>query len=332
MQAIAPTGSIAITEHTRRLVEGYFQLKSRGPTRVKGLAEPINVYEVTGPGPLRTRLQRAASRGFSKFVGREREMDALRHAADLAKQGQGQVVAVIAEAGVGKSRLFYEFKASSESGWLVLDATSLSHGKATAYLPVIDLLHGYFGIEPNDDMRRRREKVGGKVLMLDRSLEDALPFLFALLGLSDAEDQTAQMGLQVRRRRMHEAIKRILFKESLDRPLMLVFEDLHWIDGETQSLLNLLVDSLATARTLLLINYRPEYQHQWGSRTYYTQLRLDPLGRENAEEMLSSLLGNKPELARSSASLSSAPKAIRSSSRKRSRRCWTTVLWCATVK
>jgi class 3 adenylate cyclase len=297
MQAIATSGSIAITDHTRRLVEGYFQFKSRGPTRVKGLAEPIDVYEVTGLGPLRTRLQRAAWRGFSKFVGREREMDSIRHTADLAKQGHGQLVTVIAEPGVGKSRLFYEFKASSQAGWLVLEATSLSHGKSTAYLPVIELLHGYFAIEPNDDMRRRREKVGGKVLMLDRSLEDTLPFLFALLGLGDTEDQTAQMGPQVRRRRMHEAIKRILFKESVDQPLMLIFEDLHWIDGETQSLLNLLTDSLATARILLLVNYRPEYQHQWSSRTYYTQLRLDPLGRENAEEMLSSLLGNEPELA-----------------------------------
>src|SRR5215471_16479103 len=131
MQAIAPTGSIAITEQTRRLVEGFFQLKSLGPTRVKGLAEPINVYEVTGLGPLRTRLQRAASRGFSKFVGRDREMHAIQHTADLAKQGHGQLVAVMAEPGVGKSRLFHEFKATSLSGWLVLEATSLSHGKST---------------------------------------------------------------------------------------------------------------------------------------------------------------------------------------------------------
>ncbi len=297
MQAIAPTGSIAITEPTRRLVEGYFQLKSRGPSRVKGLGEPINVYEVTGLGPLRTRLQRAASRGLTRFVGRAREMETLKHAATLAKAGHGQVVAAMAEPGVGKSRLFHEFKLISQSEWMTLEAFSVSHGNATAYLPVIDLLHAYFGIEPGDDTRRRCEKVAGKVLMLDRSLEDTLPYLFAVLGLSEGDDQLAQMAPQVRRRRMHYAIKRILLRESLNQPLMVIVEDLHWIDGETQGLLNLLVDSLGTARILLLVNYRPEYQHQWGSRTCYTQLRLDPLGRDNAEEMLSSLVGDQPELA-----------------------------------
>ena len=297
MQTLANPGSIVIAENTKRLVEGYFTLPSLGVSRVKGLADPINIYEVAGLGPLRTRLQRAAARGLTKFIGREREMDALRHAAQLASTGHGQVVATMAEPGIGKSRLFHEFKLISQSDWMVLQAFSVSHGKATAYLPVIDLLQEYFAMEPGDDTRRRREKVGGKVLMLDRSLEDTLPYLFALLGLSDGDDQLAQMGPQIRRRRMHEAIKRILLRESLNQPLIVIFEDLHWIDGETQDLLNLLVDSLATARILLLVNYRPEYQHQWGSRTHYTQLRVDPFGSESAAEMLNSLLGDQPKLA-----------------------------------
>ncbi|MBV8358543.1 MAG: AAA family ATPase [Deltaproteobacteria bacterium] len=223
-------------------------------------------------------------------------MEALRHSAELALTGHGQMVAVIAEPGVGKSRLFHEFKLISQSEWITLEAFSVSHGKATAYLPMIDLLHAYFAIERGDDMRRRRENVAGKVVMLDRSLADTLPYLFALLGLSEGDDQLAQMGPEIRRRRMHEAIKRILQRESLNQPLMLIFEDLHWIDGETQGLLDLLVDSLATARILLLVNYRPEYRHEWSGRTYYAQLRLDPLGRENAQEMLSSLLGEQPGL------------------------------------
>jgi len=147
MQALAPTGSIAISEQTRKFVEGYFTLKPLGPTRVKGVSEPVNVYEVTGLGPLRTRLQRSAGRGLTKFVGREREMEALRHAAEQAKAGHGQIVAAMAEAGAGKSRLYFEFKAKNQSGWMVLEAYSVSHGKASAYLPVIDLLHGYFAIE-----------------------------------------------------------------------------------------------------------------------------------------------------------------------------------------
>src|SRR5712691_12081710 len=296
MQAIAPTGSIAITEHTRRLVEGYFQLKSRGPSRIKGLVEPINVYEVTGLGPLRTRLQRAATRGLTKFVGRDREIDALKHALEQAQAGRGQIVAAIAEPGVGKSRLFYEFKAISQSGCMVLEAFSVSHGKASAYLPVIDLLHGYFEITSEDDGRRRREKVGGRVLMLDRALEDALPYLFSLLGIADTPDPLAQMDGQVKKRRTLDAIKRVLLRESFNQPLIVVFEDLHWIDSETQALLNLLADGIANAHILLMVNYRPEYHHEWGNRSHYVQLRLDPLGSQNAAEMLSGLLGEGPEL------------------------------------
>jgi len=141
MQALAPTGSIAISEQTRRFVEGYFQLKPLGPTRVKGVSEPVDVYEVTGLGPLRTRLQRSAGRGLTKFVGREREMEALKHGAEQAKSaGHGQIVAAMAEAGTGKSRLYFEFKATSATGWMVLETFSVSHGKASAYLPVIELL------------------------------------------------------------------------------------------------------------------------------------------------------------------------------------------------
>jgi len=296
MQALAPTGSIAISEQTRKFVEGYFQLKPLGPTKVKGVSEPVNVYEVTGLGPLRTRLQRSAGRGLTKFVGRQAEMDTLKRAAEQAKAGHGQIVAAMAEAGVGKSRLFFEFKAVSQSGWMVLEAFSVSHGKASAYLPVIDLLHGYFGIDSADDARRRRERVAGKIVILDRSLEDTLPYLYSLLAIPEADDPLSAMDAQVRRRRTLDAVKRILLRESLNQPLMVIFEDLHWIDEETQGFLNLLADSIGTARILMLVNYRPEYSHQWNSKTYYTQLRLDPLGKESADEMLSALLGDGPDI------------------------------------
>jgi predicted ATPase/class 3 adenylate cyclase len=296
MQAIAPTGSIAITEQTRRLVEGFFQVESLGPTRVKGLTEPINVYEVIGLGPLRTRLQRAAARGLTRFVGRDREMETLRHALEQARAGHGQIVAAMAEPGVGKSRLFYEFKATSQYGCAVLEAYSVSHGKASAYLPVIELLREYFEISSDDDDRKRRERILGKVLGLDRGLEDTLPYFYSLYGISDTGDSLAQMDPNIKRRRTLEAIKRVLLRESLNEPLIVVFEDLHWIDSETQALLNLLVDAIANARILLLVNYRPEYRHDWGSRTHYTQLRLDPLGRDSAAHMLTALLGDEPEL------------------------------------
>jgi class 3 adenylate cyclase/tetratricopeptide (TPR) repeat protein len=297
MQVLAPVGSIAVTDATRKQCEGFFTFKPLGPTVVKGVKEPVEVFEVTGLGPLRTRLQRSASRGFTKFVGREHEMAALQRAAQLAQGGHGQVVAAMAEPGVGKSRLFHEFKLISQSGWITLEAFSVSYGKASAYLPVLELLRDYFRINASDDQRIRREKVTGRILALDRSLDDTVPYLFALLGLSESDDLLAQMDAQMRRRRTHESIKRILLRESINQGLMVIFEDLHWIDNQTQSLLNLLVDSVGTARILLLVNYRPEYSHEWGNRTYYTQLRLDPLGRDSAEEMLNSLLGGGAQLA-----------------------------------
>ncbi len=296
MQAVAPTGSIAIGENARKLVKGYFALKPHGPTRVKGIAEPVNVYEVTGLGPLRTRLQRAAGRGLTKFVGREREMEAMRAAADRATSGHGQIVAAMAEAGTGKSRLYFEFKAKHQSGWMVLEAFSVSHGKASAYLPVLDLLHAYFKITSDDDARTRREKVNGRIVTLDPALEDTRPYLFALLGIVEGEDPLAQMDANIRKRRTLDAIKRILLRESLNQPLMVIFEDLHWIDEQTQEFLSLLADSIANAKVLLLVNYRPQYSHQWNSKTYYTQLRLDPLGKESADEMLSALLGDGDDL------------------------------------
>jgi hypothetical protein len=172
LQTLAPVGSIATTDYVRKLCEGYFVFKALGPTRVKGVSEPVSVYEVSGLGPLRTRLQRAVGRGLTKFVGRQAELEAMKRAAELARAGHGQLVAAVGEAGVGKSRLFYEFKAKTQSGFLVLETFSVSHGKASAYLPVIELLHAYFDIRAVDDARKRREKIIGTVFGLDRTLED----------------------------------------------------------------------------------------------------------------------------------------------------------------
>jgi len=292
------TSRTAVTIKTVRFIRNYrSELRIfNNPTQIKGVSEPVGLYEVTGLGPLRTRLQVSAKRGLTRFVGRHAELEQMKQALELAREGHGQVVAAMGEPGVGKSRLFFEFKAVAQSGCMVLEAYSVSHGKASAYLPVIDLLKSYFEIIPEDDERKRREKVAGKVVILDRTLEDTLPYLYSLLGISESDDPLAALDPQTRRRRTLEAIKRVLVRESLSQPLIVVFEDLHWIDSETQALLNLIVDALATARILLLLNYRPEYHHQWGSKTYYVQLRLDPLGRESSDEMLTILLNNTAEL------------------------------------
>ena len=296
MEQLAAPGSIVVTAYIHKLTDGYFEFKDLGQTQIKGVEEPLNVYEVLGAGPLRTRFQVTARRGLTRFVGRRSELDQLQRALEQAKAGQGQIVGVMGEPGQGKSRLFYEFKLTSQSGGLVLEAFSMSHGKASPYLPLIELLKHYFEIDPTDDERKRREKVTGKVLALDRSLEDTLPYLFALLGIDDPDSSLQQMDAQIRRQRTFDALKQLFLLESLNQPLIFIFEDLHWVDSETQGFLYTLSESVASANVLLLVNYRPEYRHDWGTKTYYTQLRLAPLGKAEAEELLTFLLGSDTSL------------------------------------
>jgi class 3 adenylate cyclase/tetratricopeptide (TPR) repeat protein len=298
MEQLAPPGTVRLTTDTVRLVEGYVEVRSLGPIPVKGLPDPIEIFELTGAGQARTRLQAAALRGLTRFVGRDAEVEHLRRVLGQAAAGRGQVVAIVGEAGVGKSRLTYEFTHSHRvQDWLILEASSVSYGKATSYLPVIDLLKGYFKIVDRDDHREMRAKVLGRVLGLDRALEPLLPPLLALLDVPVEDPAWQNLDPPQRRQRTLDAVKRLLLRESQLQPLLVVFEDLHWIDGETQALLDSLVESLASARLLLLVNYRPEYEHRWGSKTAYSQLRLDTLPAESTAELLTVLLGPDPGMA-----------------------------------
>jgi predicted ATPase/class 3 adenylate cyclase len=296
LQSLANPGSIVVSASTFRLTDGYFTFNALGAAQIKGVSEPVPVYEVVGLGPLRTRLQVAARRGLGRFVGRQREMELMQQAWEQAQRGQGQIVAAVGEPGVGKSRLYYEFKLRCQCDGLVLETFSVSHGKAYPYLPLIELLKTYFQLTPQDDDRRRCEQVTGKVLTLDRHLEDTLPYVSALVGVEEAAAALAQVDPQLRRRRTFEAIARLLLRESLNQPVLLLVEDLHWLDSETQAWLSLFSDRVPTARLLLLVNYRPEFQHAWGSKTYYRQLRLDPLGSEEAQALLMALLGDRAAL------------------------------------
>src|SRR6516164_9749261 len=298
MEQLASPGTTLLAADTLRLVEGYVEVRPLGAMPVKGLPAPVETYELVGTGPRRSRLAAAAARGLTRFVGRDVELDQLHEALGDAASGRGQVVAIVGEPGVGKSRLVWEVTHSHRThGWLVLQAGGVSYCKATPYLPVIDLLKGYLEIGDRDEPRPVREKVTGKLLALDRALEPELPALLALLDVPVEDRRWEILDPPKRRIRTLEALKQLLVQESQVQPLLVVFEDLHWIDAETQSALDRLVESLPTTRILLLVNYRPEYRHDWGGKTYYRQLRLDPLVPERAEELLETLLGGNAALA-----------------------------------
>jgi predicted ATPase len=263
-----------------------------GPVAVKGVAAPMEVFALVGAGPTRTPLQAFAARGLTRFVGRHQEIEALHQALGHAAAGHGQIVAVIGEPGVGKTRLCYEFTHAQQThGWLVLESSTVSYGKATPYLPVRELLKAYFQVDGRDDARTIRAKVTGKLVTLDATLGPTLPAFLTLLDVAVEDASWQALDPPQRRQRTLQALKAMLLRESQVQPVLLVCENLHWIDAETQALLESLLESLPTARLLLLVNYRPEYQHGWGQKSSYTQLRLDPLPQASAEDFLDVLLG-----------------------------------------
>src|SRR5262249_31876565 len=294
---LAAPGSIMISAATLRLVEGLVQVNDLGPIPMKGVNDPVGVYELTGASRIRRRLQATVARGLTTFVGRDAEIEVLNQVRKSAGAGQGQVVAVVGEAGVGKSRLVYEFIHSHRTqGWRILERASVSYRNPTPYFPIIDLLKHYVHLDDQDDVRTIRAKVTGHVLTLDETLHETIPPLLALLEALPDDSPFLRLDPSQRRQRTLNALQDVLLRESQEQPLLLVFEDLHWIDAETQTLLDNLVASLPPVPLLLLVNYRPEYQHSWGSTPCLTQLRLEPLPPENAKELLQVLLGTDPEL------------------------------------
>jgi class 3 adenylate cyclase/tetratricopeptide (TPR) repeat protein len=297
LQQMSMPGSVLISPETLALAEGYIMVKPLGTRPTKGLERPLEVYELIGAATVRSRFQAATARGLTRFVGRKSELDQLHQALERARASHGQVVAVVGEPGVGKSRLYWEFSHSHRAqGWLILESGSVSYGKATNYLPIIELLRAYFAIEHADDTRKIREKVTGKLLSLDWQLEPCLSPILWLLDVPSEDEQWARLDPPQRCQRILDAVKRLLLRESQVQPLMVLFEDLHWIDSETQAALDSLVASLSAARILLLVNYRPEYRHAWGSTSYFSELRIHALPSESTAELLGALLGEHPTL------------------------------------
>jgi len=298
MEQIANPGSVLTTADTVGLAEGYIAVRPLGPVPVKGLADPVQIYEVTGAGPARTRLQAAAGRGLTRFVGRDAQLDQLFRAQQLAGHGRGQVVAIVGEAGVGKSRLVHEFLHSQDmADWLILESSSASYDRAAPYLPVIELLRRYFRIVVHDRTHVIREKISNGILTLDPTLQDSLPPLLDLLNALNGGHPFRSLDPILHRQYTYEAVTRLLLRETSVQPVVAVVEDLHWNDALTLGLLKELVVTAQNARLLLIVTYRPDYRDEWRDQPNYHQLCLDPLASEKLADLLQALLGSDPGLA-----------------------------------
>ena len=297
MERLARPGATLLTAETARLAAGYLEARALHPVAVKGIAEPVAVLELIGPGPARHRLQAATVRGLSRFIGRDAELAQLRQALQRARAGDGRLVALVGEPGVGKSRVIREF---ADGPWiadaLVLEGRPIVYRKTPSWLPVIDALRRYVGIEPGDDARAMREKIARRTLALDPKLEPVVPALLALADLEPDDPGWQALDPPRRRRRIQDGVASVILAESRRQPVVLIIEDLQRIDEETQTLLDHLVERLSGARLLIVVAYRPEYQHHWASRGGYAQLRIEPFASGPARALLDGLLGSDPAL------------------------------------
>jgi class 3 adenylate cyclase/tetratricopeptide (TPR) repeat protein len=301
MEQLADPGTTYLSEHTAALATGFFQLRDLGAFAVKGVREPVRVHELQGVGPLRTRLEVSRARGFSRFVGRDPEMAVLEAALARAVEGHGDALGVVADAGIGKSRLCYEFiQRCRARGIAVHEAHCVAHGKMIPFLPILEMLRGYFGVSEQDGAEEARRKVAGTLLLLDPSLTEDLPLLLDFLGVSDPRLPAPRVDPEARQRQLVAIAQRVMRARSAREPAVLLIEDLHWIDGGSEGFLAKLMPALAGTRTLLLMTFRPEYHADWtppaGPDALYRPLPLLPLGAQATAELLRDLLGADPSL------------------------------------
>jgi len=297
MEALAEPGRAYLTYNTAQLVSGFFQLEDLGPFTLKGVREPVYVSALAGVGAIRTRLEVSAARGFSRFVGRHDELATLEASLARALEGHGQVVGVVGEPGLGKSRLCYELAERARAqGIAVFEGHGVAHGKRIPMLPILELCRHSIGVTEQDSDQGAREKIAGRLLLLDEVFRDDLPLIFDFLGVPDPERPAPQIDPEARQRQLFAFGKRLVQARSRREPAIYLLEDLHWFDEASEAFLANSVEAVGGTRTLLLTNFRPEFHAAWMQKSYYQQLPLLPLGPEAIDELLHDLLGTDDSL------------------------------------
>ncbi len=294
MQELAEPGTTYVTEETFRLTEGLFRFEALGEKKVKGKEEPVAVYRAIAPSTRRTRFDVSAEQGLTPFVGREREVELLLDGLERSKAGRGQAFSILAEAGVGKSRLLYEFrKAVANEDVTFLEGRCLSFSRGVAYHPVIDILKANFDVHEGDGDFDIKEKVKRGLKILGADETSTIPYLLELLAVKDSGIDKIPMSPEMKKDRVIEALRRIVLKGSEIRPLIMAFEDLHWIDKSSEDQLKHLLESIPGARVLLIFTYRPEFVHTWGAKSYHSQVTLNRLSNRESLAMVTNLLGTE---------------------------------------
>jgi class 3 adenylate cyclase/tetratricopeptide (TPR) repeat protein len=298
MEALAEPGKTNVSRYTASLVDGYLALDDLGEFNIKGVSHPLHIYELMGPGAARGRLDVSRSRGFSRFVGRDEEIRLLERALEEASSGEATVVGIVGQAGVGKSRLCHEFAERCRArGVPVYHAVAQAHTKSVPLLPVLQLMRGYFGITDHDSDQTARERIAGKLLLLDESFADELPLIYDFLSIPDPERAPPRMDPEARQRRLFELTRRLIRAQSARQPGVNLFEDLHWLDATSEAFLANQVEAIQGTRSITIVNFRPEYSAPWMAKSYYRQIPLGPLGPEETEQMLADVLGSHPSVA-----------------------------------
>ncbi|KPK24898.1 MAG: hypothetical protein AMK69_15510 [Nitrospira bacterium SG8_3] len=293
-EGLAEPGATYVTEETFKLVEGLFRFEALGAKKVKGKKEPISLYRVIAPSTRRTRFDVSAERGLTPFVGRDRDLELLRDGFERARAGKGQAFSIISEAGVGKSRLLYEFrKAVTDEDVIFLEGKCLSYSRGVAYHPIIDILKSNFDIQEADGESEIREKVRKGLNILQADETSTLPYLLELLSVKESGLDDTQVTPEAKKAGIMKALNHIVIKSSQIRPLIMAFEDLHWIDKSSDGVLKDLLEWIPGARVLLLFTFRPEFVPMWGGRSYHNHVNLNRLSNRESLLMVSHLLGSE---------------------------------------